>query len=451
MKKLLHIFLCISILFSLSHTAIAQNYSENEDYWYKTCNGDISKDMLSACNGFTQYLANKANNMESKLDEIDAQIQEIQDDLDKLLEVANDLQKDIDEKDEEISVLQEQIDELENRIQVVEEEIALKEEDIKIRDAQIKERMVQTQTFNRSHGYISFIMGATDFVDLIRRISIMNQITSYEQNQIELLNADIEQLAIDKEEIEIQKEGIVAQRKVLENEKAEIEEMKARQAKLIKQFKDQEEALMDAYMASEESISKIRNNMPSYSVTTQEEVSTTTGFGRVASGYRSAGTWYYPASFGGARHSGMDLAAAQGTPIYASFNGIIAIAQNVTSQGGLGTRPYTGNNVLLIGQVNGTTYAMHMLHMQYNSITVSAGDTVKKGQVIGAIGSTGNSTGPHVHIDLYNLGDMSVQEAYNYVRSTGSYTFGMSYHAYGWECSNKAPVCRERPEDLIPY
>ena len=236
MRKVIQLLLVVAILFSSTHTAMATDYSENESYWYKTCNGDISKDLLSACNGFTEYLENKANNLESKLDKIDAQIQEIKNDLDKLIAVANDIQKDIDAKDAEINVLQVQIDELEKRIDVVEKEITLKEEDIKIRDAQIKERMVQTQTFNRSHGYISFIMGASDFVDLIRRISIMNQITSYEQSQIEILNADIEQLALDKQEIEIQKEGIVAQRKVLEKEKAEIEEMKARQAKLIKQF-----------------------------------------------------------------------------------------------------------------------------------------------------------------------------------------------------------------------
>lgn len=450
MRKLVQALLIISILFSSSYTALAVDYSSNEAYWKKTCKGSISADLLSACNGYKQYLQNKADNLESKLDDIEAQIQEIKGDLEKLLQVANDLQKDIDKKDEEINALQVEIDDLEEKIEIVEKEITLKEEDIAIRDAQIKERMVQTQTFNRSHGYLSFIMGASDFVDMIRRISIMNQITNYEQNQIELLNADIKQLDIDKQAIEIQKDSIVAQRVIIEKEKAEIEAMKAKQATLIRQFKDKEEELMDAYMASKESIDSIRNNMPEYTVAGNASVSSS-GFGRVTSGYRSAGTWYYPSSFGGGRHAGLDLAGPQGTPIIASFNGIIAIAQNVTNKGGLGTRPYTGNNILLIGEVGGKTYAMHMLHMQYNSIKVKVGQTVTKGQVIGAIGSTGNSTGPHVHIDLYNLGNMSVQDAYNYVKRTGSYTFGMSYHAYGWECSNKAPVCRERPEDKIPY
>ncbi len=451
MRKFTRVLLVLSILFaSFNRIASATDYSADEAYWYRTCNGNISKDMLSACDGFVQYLQDKANNLSGKLDEIDKQISEIKNDLNKLVKVANELQAQIDEKDAQIQMLQTQIDDLEKRIEVLESDIVMKEEDIALRDAQIKERMIKTQTFNQTHGYISFIMGATDFIDLIRRISIMTQITTYEQKQIELLNADIEQLQHDKQEIEIQKESIVTQRKIIENEKTELEEMKSRHSKLIKQFKDKEEELMDAYMKTEESIDSITGSMPNYSVGSQQQVSSSS-FGKVASGYKSAGTWYYPSSFGGGRHSGMDIAAPVGTPIYASFSGVVAIAQNITSQGGLGVRPYTGNNVLIIGQVAGKTYAIHMLHMQYNSITVKAGDTVTKGQKIGALGSTGNSSGPHVHIDLYNLGSMSVQEAYNYVKRTGSYTFGMPYKANGWECSNKAPVCRERPEDKIPY
>lgn len=450
MRKVFSLFLVVCIIFGTSLSTFATDYSSNEDYWYDVCNGRISQDMLSACNGFNAYLIEKANKMESQLDDLDSEIQNIKDDIEKLVDVANDLQKDIDAKDSKIKKLENKIVELEENIKLVEEEIVAKEADIETRDAQIKERMVQTQTFNQANGYIDFIMGASDFVDLVRRVSVMNQITSYEQQQIELLNADILQLEHDKEEIEVQKEGIVSQKAILDKEKKEIEEYKKRQTKLITQFKTKEEELMDAYMKSESSINSIRDNMPSFSVGSNESVSTS-GFGVVAYGYRSAGTWYYPASFGGARHSGMDIAASQGTPIYASFNGIVAIAQNVTSAGGLGTRPYTGNNIMLIGEVDGTTYAIHMLHMQYNSIKVTPGQTVTKGQVIGAIGSTGNSTGPHVHIDLYNLGDMSVKDAYNRVKNTGTYTFGMSYHAYGWECSNKAPVCRERPEDKIPY
>ena len=449
MKKVLSLLLVLSLFICTTTPLFATNYSENEDYWYEVCNGRISSDMLSKCQGFTKYLENKKNKLEENLKDIDKQIEQLQGDIDKLVKLAAQIQEDIDVKDSEILKLEKQIEKLEASINELEAEILVKEEDIAIRDAQIKDRMIQTQTFNQANGYIDFLIGAKDFIDLIRRISVMNQITEFEQNQIELLNADIAVLEHDKQEIVVQKESIEAQKKIVDDAKQELLEYKKRQTTLIAQYKQKEEDLMDAYMRSEESIESIKENMPSYSVGSNQSVSTA-GFGKVCTGYVSAGTWYYPPSFGGGRHSGMDIAGPNGTPVTAPFNGIVAIAQNITNKGGLGVSPYTGNNVMMIGQVDGKTYAIHLLHLQYNSIKVKVGQVVSKGDVIAARGSTGNSSGPHVHIDLYNLGSYSVEWAYNYVRNTGFYTFGMPYKANGWECGNKSPICKARPEDYIP-
>lgn len=451
MKKKTAILLAALLALSSTLTPIRSiNYSEDEDYWYKTCNGTISSDLLSACKGFNDYLVEKAKDMEENLDDLDKQIEEIKNDISKLVKIVQDTQVKIDEKEAQIKKLEAQITVLENKILKLEEEILIREKDIERRDKQIKERMVKSQTYNKTYGYINFIMGASDFVDMIRRISVMNQLTAYEHEQIQLLNNDIKQLEHDKKELELTKESLDVQKSVLDKEKENLVQYKKRQERLITQYKQKEEDLVDAYMRSEESISQIRNNMPSFSVEDSSDLGSN-GFGKVVDGYVSAGTWHYPASFGGARHSGLDIAGPQGTPIYASFSGVVAIAQNVTSQGGLGVRPYTGNNVMIIGKVGNTTYAIHTLHMQYNSIKVKVGDVVSQGQVIGARGTTGNSTGPHTHIDLYNLGSMSVEDAYNYVKRTGTYTFGMPYKAVGWECSNKSPVCKERPEDKIPH
>lgn len=447
-KKISILVVCAMLLCSLSKV-YAIDYSEDEDYWYSVCNGRITEDLIASCQGFNAYLTQKANNVESSMDSLDEQIAAIQGDIDRLFEVLQGIQSQIADKDSEIQTLQNQINELESNISILEEEIVVKQQDIEQRDAQIKETMVETQTFKRTFGFIDFLMGATDFVDLIRRFSIMNQITASEQEQIDLLSADIAQLELDQSQLEVQKEGVEAQKSVLDSERSELAALESYQNQLIAEQHEKEADLMDEYSRLESTVNSIRNSMPSFSVG-DGDISDTTGFGMVVSGYRSAGTWYYPASFGGARHSGMDIAGSRGTPVYASFNGIVAIAQNITSVEGT-KNPATGNNVMIIGTVNGTTYAIHMLHLQYNSITVSPGQVVTQGQVVAARGSTGNSTGPHVHIDLYNLGSMTVEEAYNYVRNTGNYTFGMSYHAYGWECSNKAPVCRERPEDYIPY
>ena len=100
------------------------------------------------------------------------------------------------------------------------------------------------------------------------------------------------------------------------------------------------------------------------------------GYSRISStfGYRNA-----PLAGASTNHKGVDFAASTGTPIYA------AAAGTVTSAG------YHGNGLL--------TYYMHC-----NTIFVSAGQKVSKGQNIGQVGTTGNSTGPHLHFQVMNNG-----------------------------------------------
>lgn len=442
MKKIVSIFVAFSILIVSAVPAQAVDYSDTE-YWENFCSpdnyGNLSYDDFQKCLKYKQQ----------KQDDIDEQIENIKNDINKMHEVLKEVESQIVEKDAEIGLLENQIQALEEEIAALEEDILLKEQDIEKLDAQIKERMVQTQTYNNSFGFIDFLMGASDFVDFIQRISLMNILTNQEQEQIETLSELITQLEEDKQKIEEQKESIEVQKLLIEQAKQELEKQKAHQNTLLNELHEKYGDLIEEQARSQDSIDSIINNMPAYPGDGGGNINND-GFGMVVSGYRSAGTWYYPASFGGARHSGMDIAGPRGTPVVASFSGIVAIAQNITSVEGT-RNPATGNHVMIIGSVNGSTYAIHMLHLQYNSIVVSPGQYVVQGQKLAGRGSTGNSTGPHTHIDLYNLGSMSVEEAYNYVRRTGSYTFGMNYHAYGWECSNKAPICRERPEDKIPY
>ncbi|WP_423250585.1 peptidoglycan DD-metalloendopeptidase family protein [Enterococcus hirae] len=85
-------------------------------------------------------------------------------------------------------------------------------------------------------------------------------------------------------------------------------------------------------------------------------------------------------------HRGIDLAAAQGEPIYASKAGTVIKAEFHPSWG----------NVVAIEHEDGTT-ALYAHQQEYQ---VKVGDKVKQGQIIGYVGSTGNSTGPHLHLEL---------------------------------------------------
>ena len=88
----------------------------------------------------------------------------------------------------------------------------------------------------------------------------------------------------------------------------------------------------------------------------------------------------------GRQHSGIDLGAAQGTPVKAAAGGRV---KSSSFQGGYG-------NLVVIQHANGTeTRYAHL-----SSLGVRAGDTVSAGQVVGRVGSTGHSTGPHLHFEV---------------------------------------------------
>ncbi|NTP84570.1 peptidoglycan DD-metalloendopeptidase family protein [Enterococcus faecium] len=89
---------------------------------------------------------------------------------------------------------------------------------------------------------------------------------------------------------------------------------------------------------------------------------------------------------GGEFHRGLDLAAAQGEPIYASKAGIVVKAEFHPSWG----------NYVAIEHEDGTT-ALYAHQQEYQ---VEVGDHIKQGQIIGFVGSTGNSTGSHLHFEL---------------------------------------------------
>jgi murein DD-endopeptidase MepM/ murein hydrolase activator NlpD len=94
---------------------------------------------------------------------------------------------------------------------------------------------------------------------------------------------------------------------------------------------------------------------------------------------------------GGARmHNGVDLSAPTGTPIRATADGTVVIAGD---QGGYGVC-----TVIDHGSGLGTLYG------HQNALGVSVGDTVKRGQIIGFVGSTGKSTGPHLHWEVRQFG-----------------------------------------------
>jgi murein DD-endopeptidase MepM/ murein hydrolase activator NlpD len=92
-------------------------------------------------------------------------------------------------------------------------------------------------------------------------------------------------------------------------------------------------------------------------------------------------------------HTGVDLAVALGTPVFAASDGVVVSAAPMTDQSG--RLVGYGNYIILLHSVGLKTLYGHLL-----SVGVKEGESVRRGQLIGLVGSTGNSTGPHTHFEL---------------------------------------------------
>ncbi|MDN5724544.1 MAG: peptidoglycan DD-metalloendopeptidase family protein [Propionibacteriales bacterium] len=109
-------------------------------------------------------------------------------------------------------------------------------------------------------------------------------------------------------------------------------------------------------------------------------------------------------------HTGQDLAASQGTPIRATLSGKV-VPGNADS--------WAGNHVAIKHPNGGSTLYAHM-----SAKVVQPGDTVKAGQIIGYVGSTGRSFGPHLHMEYYPKGTTpgdiyAAKDAMAYMRANG--------------------------------
>lgn len=94
----------------------------------------------------------------------------------------------------------------------------------------------------------------------------------------------------------------------------------------------------------------------------------------------------------GAYHSGTDISASKGTPVYATYSGVVDTAKTLSDS--------YGKHVIVKCVINNKTVYIYYAHL--NSYNVKAGDSVTAGQQIGTVGSTGNSTGPHLHYEVRN-------------------------------------------------
>lgn len=458
MKKLR--FLLVSVIsFSLFFSLLpiyAQDFAENEAYWEDICtNPATSKNNIEACRGYADFLNKKVADSQDKAEEYKDSIKQYEGDIEKQVAIAKGYELKIEEFGQDIINLNNNIVKLENNIKKIEAEIIAREAEIAEKDRIIVERMRKTQSDMRFGHEIDFLVKAKDFATLIASAATVNDIMAFEAIQIEEINNLIAKQKADQDTIKLQQETVKLNLADVKNKKAQVESLKDAVEAVIANYKKKADELAVLQSQAVADASAIKKRMKEIE-TAINKVESSTGFTRpIAGGYISARVWAYPAPWS-AMHLGYDYAAPIGTPIRAGANGfVLASYDGFPTVGHLGNwsgRPGMaggGNQVFLIATVNGKLYGLTYFHMQKNT-TIKSGQTVAAGQVIGLMGSSGNSTGPHVHVEVLYLGSQSIGE---YISNWN----GRLDHGIGMNLSNRCDFngnrtpCRMDPGKAFGY
>ena len=373
----------------------------------------------------TVYPASAATSMSSlqnKLDKLSQSIQQHKKELSnaqKKEAAAKQLESDLKEKvtviQGQISVLKGQIAEVQNSIGVKEQQIADKEEEITQKEAEIadqwdgfKKHMAAMQEL-RDGGSVAMLASVTDLYELLTFNEVMQDISV---KDTEILNT----MRDAKTAFENDKTQLESERAELKSKKADLDaqnnQMQAKQSELNSSVKEAQLSAAEAQKAQQDAKAAIESDEMNYeavkkqiqqliaaAAASQPQLSFTgficplKSYTRISSEY---GWRKNPVSGVNKLHAGTDFAAPAGTPIYAAASGYVQVAG--WSSGGY------GNYVIIYHckMSDGTAYSTLYGHMR--SVATSAGKYVKQGELIGYVGSTGNSTGNHLHLEVWKGG-----------------------------------------------
>ena len=386
--------------------------------------------------------AESIDSLQQELKELEQKNQEYQDILDKTQEDINEkeeyskaLVSKVEVLDDKIALTRESINDLNDSIEEKENDIEQANSDIEDQlDALCERLRIIYMAGNASD--IEIIFGAKDFSDFIDKVSLIKTLSNYDKTLIDEINVKLSEISEQKKSLEEDKTNLEEQQASLEADQDELNTLIEENDEILRNLYSANQEAEDALNSGEFESEEIENQIKEYYASLQQSSqnqSSNTGSTGGSSGGSSGGNsgsssipsidvpttsgyvwpvpgFYYLSSEWSEdrytyNHGGIDIAgagimgatvvAADGGTVIASYNGC---PHNWGKNASCGCGGGYGNYVMIDHGNGKMTVYGHM-----TNIVVSTGQSVSKGQTIGYVGTTGYSTGPHLHFECrYN-------------------------------------------------
>lgn len=431
-KRIISLLLALLMFFTVVGTEVYAATKEELENKIEQLDGQIAanKNKLNALKG-------KKEKQKEYLETLEKQLDTVEEKATSLQVQVNTLDKSISKLDKQINTLSKDIKKTKKQIKKAEDDIVTMEETIENTSDRMAEKL-RASYMKGSESTLQILMGADSLASFMTRLEMMKRTSEKDKKDIEDFRDTVvslkdtrKQLISDKkaldekrEERKESKEKLVAERSALKKKQKEYNSTVSQLENQYDEVEDYVKELDKSSAAYESYIKKLEQEKKAADaeidrILKEYYQNQPTG-GNANGSYDTSSSWAWPlgsascyiSSHYGYRnpsisgwgfHGGTDITGGgiHGKPVYATKAGKVITA--VTSNSGYGI-------YVLIDHGNG--YSSLYAHM--SARYVNTGDTVKKGQMIGRVGSTGNSTGPHLHFEIRVYGEK--KNPMNYVK-----------------------------------
>ena len=312
------------------------------------------------------------------------------------------LDSQIKEIEENIKSTEDKIEGLNVETEEAKKEIQDLENKIKDNEDALGERLKVINN-NYSMAYIKVILSSNSLSDFFNNIYMVKEVIQQDRDLLKELDENKSLVEEKKKSLEdkvkeqeLLKSSLESDNNKLESDKAEVEELKNQLAKEEEELESQiAKIIAEAEAQKQQATSSSTSSGASSNAVVTSGSWPVPGYSRISSPY---GYRIHPVTGASSIHTGIDIPAPTGTPVTAYDSGTVIYS---------GVQGTYGNTVMIRHNDGKVT-----LYAHNSALNVSVGQTVQKGQVVAKIGSTGRSTGPHLHFEI---------------RVNGSHTNPMNY------------------------
>jgi murein DD-endopeptidase MepM/ murein hydrolase activator NlpD len=274
---------------------------------------------------------------------------------------------------------------------------------------------IRAMYISGSDSILTVLLGADDFADYLYQSELLASVTEYDNQIMEQMRKDITKIDRLEAAVEEEQKEILSMREKVDQKRAELgEDMRAMNS-VISGLESQQSELEFDVSEYQEQIDELERKIEEAAQAAQQEsVENNIQYDGSQFLWPSPGYYYISSNYGyrwGRLHKGTDIAGSNiyGTPIIAAADGVVSLVD--FNDGGYGY--YVMVNHGNSGGNNYTTLYAHMASWP----SVSNGQSVSAGDVLGYVGSSGRSTGPHLHFEIRVNGN--AQNPMNYFSSVG--------------------------------